>query len=71
VLVSLVPLYREAIVLRFYEELSLEEIAQVTQAPLSTVKTRLYRGLAEARRRILANEKAKARKAQESIPVAS
>jgi RNA polymerase sigma-70 factor (ECF subfamily) len=33
-------------VLRFHEELSLEEIATVTGAPLSTVKSRLYRGLA-------------------------
>ena len=32
--------------LRFYEELSLEEIAGMTRAPLSTVKSRLYRGLA-------------------------
>jgi len=31
--------------LRFQEELSLEEIAEVTLAPLSTVKSRLYRGL--------------------------
>src|SRR5271168_1115099 len=38
--------YREVLVLRFYEELSLEEIATVTRAPLSTVKSRLYRGLA-------------------------
>ncbi len=37
---------REVLVLRFYEELSLEEIAGVTRAPLSTVKSRLYRGLA-------------------------
>ncbi len=36
---------REVLVLRFYEELSLEEIAGVTKAPLSTVKSRLYRGL--------------------------
>ena len=28
------------------EELSLEEIAKVTRAPLSTVKSRLYRGMA-------------------------
>uniref|UniRef100_E6Q045 RNA polymerase, sigma-24 subunit, ECF subfamily n=1 Tax=mine drainage metagenome TaxID=410659 RepID=E6Q045_9ZZZZ len=40
------PLYREVLVLRFHEELSLEEIAKVTQAPLSTIKSRLYRGLA-------------------------
>jgi RNA polymerase sigma-70 factor (ECF subfamily) len=37
--------YREAIVLRFHEELSLEEIAEVTRAPLGTVKSRIYRGL--------------------------
>jgi RNA polymerase sigma-70 factor (ECF subfamily) len=34
------------LVLRFHEEMSLEEIASVTRAPLSTVKSRLYRGLA-------------------------
>jgi RNA polymerase sigma-70 factor, ECF subfamily len=37
--------YREAIVLRFHEDLSLEEIAAVTHAPLGTVKSRIYRGL--------------------------
>lgn len=46
VLLKLDPTYREVLVLRFYEELSLEEIAGVTRAPLSTVKSRLYRGLA-------------------------
>ncbi len=46
VLLKLEPNYREVLVLRFYEELSLEEIAGVTRAPLSTVKSRLYRGLA-------------------------
>jgi RNA polymerase sigma-70 factor (ECF subfamily) len=39
-------LHREVLVLRFHEELSLEEIAKVTRAPLSTVKSRLYRGMA-------------------------
>jgi len=39
----------EVLVLRFHEELSLEEIAGVTRAPLSTVKSRLYRGLAALR----------------------
>ena len=39
-------LYREVLVLRFHEDLSLQEIATVTRAPLSTVKSRLYRGLA-------------------------
>jgi RNA polymerase sigma-70 factor (ECF subfamily) len=46
VLLKLEPNYREVLVLRFQEEMSLEEIASVTRAPLSTVKSRLYRGLA-------------------------
>ena len=46
VLLSLEPNYREVLVLRFHDEMSLEEIAGVTRAPLSTVKSRLYRGLA-------------------------
>jgi RNA polymerase sigma-70 factor (ECF subfamily) len=46
VLLTLEPSYREVLVLRFHEELSLEEIAGVTKSPLSTVKSRLYRGLA-------------------------
>jgi RNA polymerase sigma-70 factor (ECF subfamily) len=45
-LLEMDTLYREVLVLRFHEELSLEEIAQVTRAPLSTVKSRLYRGMA-------------------------
>lgn len=55
-LLSLEPLYREVLVLRFQEEFSLEEIAQVTRAPLSTVKSRLYRGLAALKPRMLAAE---------------
>ena len=46
VLLKLDPNYREVLMLRFHEEMSLEEIAGVTRAPLSTVKSRLYRGLA-------------------------
>src|ERR1700751_3886756 len=45
-LLHLDTLYREVLVLRFHEEMTLDEIAKVTQAPLSTVKSRLYRGLA-------------------------
>jgi RNA polymerase sigma-70 factor (ECF subfamily) len=45
-MLTLEPSYREVLSLRFHEELSLEEISQVTRAPLSTVKSRLYRGLA-------------------------
>jgi RNA polymerase sigma-70 factor, ECF subfamily len=53
-LLSLEPLHREVLVLRFHEEMSLEEIASVTRAPLSTVKSRLYRGLAALKPRVLA-----------------
>jgi RNA polymerase sigma-70 factor (ECF subfamily) len=38
--------YREVLLLRFHEELGLEEIAAVLSTPISTVKSRLYRGLA-------------------------
>jgi RNA polymerase sigma-70 factor (ECF subfamily) len=44
-LVGIPAEYREAIVLRFQDELALEEIAVVTGSPLGTVKSRLYRGL--------------------------
>ena len=40
---------REALVLRFHEELSLEEISAVVGAPVSTVASRIYRGLAAMR----------------------
>lgn len=45
-LLSLEPVYREVLVLRFHEEMSLDEIAKICRAPLSTVKSRLYRGMA-------------------------
>jgi RNA polymerase sigma-70 factor (ECF subfamily) len=51
-LLQLDTLYREVLVLRFHEELSLEEIANVTRAPLSTVKSRLYRGMAALKPRL-------------------
>jgi len=44
-LLSIPVEYRETVVLRFQEGLSLDEIATVTHAPLGTVKSRLYRGL--------------------------
>jgi RNA polymerase sigma-70 factor (ECF subfamily) len=42
---QLPALYREVLLLRFQEELQLDEIAAVLGAPASTVKSRLYRGL--------------------------
>jgi RNA polymerase sigma-70 factor (ECF subfamily) len=43
------PLYREALLLRFQEDLSLAEIVQVLGAPVTTVTSRIYRGLAALR----------------------
>jgi RNA polymerase sigma-70 factor (ECF subfamily) len=44
--------YREVLTLRFEEEMKLEEIAQVLEIPLSTVKTRLRRSLERMRHTI-------------------
>jgi len=49
--------YREVLVLRFQEDMALEEIAEVVSAPLPTVKSRLYRAL-EAMRQLLAGGQA-------------
>jgi len=38
-------LIREALLLRYREDMTLEEIARVVSAPLPTVKSRIYRGL--------------------------
>lgn len=40
---SLRPAYREALLLRFQEGLTYEEIAEITELPLGTVKTHLHR----------------------------
>jgi RNA polymerase sigma-70 factor (ECF subfamily) len=45
---------REVLVLRFQEELSLRDMAALTDAPLPTVKARLYRALGRLRARLLA-----------------
>ncbi len=44
--------FREVLLLRFQEDLALEEIAGLIEAPLSTVKSRLYRGLSALRERL-------------------
>ena len=45
----LAPLYREALLLRFQEDMSLAEMAQVLGAPVTTVTSRIYRGLTALR----------------------
>ena len=47
---------REAIVLKEYEGLTFPEIAATLDVPVSTVKTRLYRGLVQLRQRLLDGE---------------
>lgn len=44
--------YREIVALRFFGDLSLNEIAATTGRPLGTVKTQLHRGLARLRDRL-------------------
>ena len=43
---------REAVVLRYYQDLSFEEIATISTASLSAVKMRVYRGLEQLKRLI-------------------
>ena len=49
---ELPALYREALTLRFEEGMKLEEIAEVTRTPLSTVKSRVRRGLEAMKQRL-------------------
>jgi RNA polymerase sigma-70 factor (ECF subfamily) len=45
------PIYREALLLRFQEDLSLQEISKVVGAPVPTVSSRIHRGLGLLRSR--------------------
>jgi RNA polymerase sigma-70 factor (ECF subfamily) len=45
-------IYREVLVLRFQEDLSLQEVATVIGAPVSTVASRIYRGLQTLREQL-------------------
>jgi RNA polymerase sigma-70 factor, ECF subfamily len=52
VLARIPAAYREALTLRFHEDLDIEEMATVMKAPPSTVKSRLYRGLDALRKQL-------------------
>ncbi len=52
VLASLPPIYQEAVYLRFFGEMSYEEIAEATGVHLSNVKMRVARGLVQLRKRM-------------------
>jgi RNA polymerase sigma-70 factor, ECF subfamily len=56
VLARIPAAYREVLTLRFHEELALEEMATIIDAPLSTVKSRLYRGLETLRQQMEGTE---------------
>jgi len=43
------PIYREALLLRFHEDLSLQEIGKLVGAPVPTVASRIRRGLERLR----------------------
>lgn len=51
-LAGLPAIHREVLVLRFEEEMSLEQIAEVVDIPVSTVKSRLHRALENVRRSV-------------------
>lgn len=46
---GLPPAQRRVVALRLFDDLSLEEIAAMTELPMGTVKSRLHRGLARVR----------------------
>jgi RNA polymerase sigma-70 factor (ECF subfamily) len=46
---TLEPIYREALLLRFHEDLSLQEISRLVGAPVQTVASRIRRGLERLR----------------------
>ena len=51
---NLPDIYRSIIILRYFEDLKLQDIADILNENLSTVKTRLYTGL--ERLRIVLND---------------
>jgi RNA polymerase sigma-70 factor (ECF subfamily) len=54
---ELPAIHREVLTLRFEEDMKLEQIAEVADVPLSTVKSRLHRALESLRTRIEASGK--------------
>ena len=42
---DLTPIYRNIIILRYFEDLKIKEVADVLGENINTVKTRLYRAL--------------------------
>jgi RNA polymerase sigma-70 factor (ECF subfamily) len=53
---ALPAIYREALSLRFEEEMTFEEMAEVLKAPVSTVKSRVQRALSTLRKKMIAGK---------------
>lgn len=53
---SLGDIYRETLILRYYEDLKLEEIAVILNIPTGTVKSRLANGLSQLRQNLFSRE---------------
>lgn len=51
-LAHLDPDRRAVLVLRFYEDLPYEQIAEIVECPIGTVRSRLHRGLADLRKEL-------------------
>ncbi|SET81659.1 RNA polymerase, sigma subunit, SigW [Oceanobacillus limi] len=51
-ILSLPPKYRSIIMLRYLEEFSLQEISDILDIPLGTVKTRIHRGREALRKKL-------------------
>lgn len=51
-IIQLPPKYRSAIVLKYIEDLSLQEISDILNIPVATVKTRIHRGREALRKRL-------------------
>ncbi len=49
---GLPPKYRSIIILKYLEEFSLQEISEITDVPLGTVKTRIHRGREALRKKL-------------------
>jgi RNA polymerase sigma-70 factor (ECF subfamily) len=58
-LAELPPHYRETIILRHFDELSYEEIADVQQVPVGTVRSRLAKGRTLLQRRLGSDRRSK------------
>ncbi|GAA0414208.1 MAG: RNA polymerase sigma factor SigW [Bacillota bacterium] len=51
-IIQLPPKYRSIIMLRYIEEFSLQEISEILDIPLGTVKTRIHRGREALRKKL-------------------